>query len=129
MKLGSVLCGLTLGFAVSVSVAQANCIDTRTGGPVSNSEHREIWPLMEVMLESAVYLGWASNSSYISECLVGERAGIVLNNGDRVLFDGRMAKYVFITRAAWDGSWPPSATCYNISTQQFYSSDVSCGDY
>jgi len=129
MKFGSVIRGLTLGFAVSVSVAQANCIDTRTGGPVSNSEHRDVWPLMEVMLESAVYLGWANNNSFISECLVGQRAGIVLNNGDRILFDPDASKYIRITRAAWEGNWPPNATCYDMTTQQFYSSDLNCGDY
>lgn len=116
----------TLLFTTSVS---ANCIDTRTGGPVSNSEHQEIWPLMQVMLESTTYLGWANNQSSIVECLVGERAGIVLNNGDRVLFDPNKYKYIFVTKAAWAGSWPPNATCYDITNGQFYLSDLSCGDY
>ena len=114
---------------IFATTANANCINTVTGNQVSNTDHLDIWPVMETMLESARLLGWANEKSSIAECMIGERLGFVLGNGDRVLFDPNHSKYLLITRAAWDGSWPPNTTCYDMQTAQFFSSDLSCGDY
>lgn len=120
---------LLSAICLSASIAHANCTDTRTGRLISNADQKAYSEIIENILKIGVIIGWASENSKIKECMIGERLGIIISNGDRILLDPRMNKYILITKANWNGKWPPKTTCFDMKQMRTYNSNLTCGDY